>query len=57
MRRDASRAAMWRRGCIVRTTAEILLALLPEHGFSREPDAESGCNELVIRPVAPPRDA
>jgi predicted DNA-binding protein with PD1-like motif len=39
-------------GCIVRTTAEILLALLPEHHFSREPDAESGWDELVIRPVA-----
>ena len=36
-------------GCIVRTTAEILLALLPDHAFSREPDTESGCNELVIR--------
>ncbi|NNG22480.1 PPC domain-containing DNA-binding protein [Telluria aromaticivorans] len=44
-------------GCIVRTTAEILLALLPENAFSREPDAESGCNELVIRPVAPPGGA
>ncbi len=36
-------------GCIVRTTAEILLALLPDYRFSREPDAGSGCNELVIR--------
>jgi predicted DNA-binding protein with PD1-like motif len=39
-------------GCIVRTTAEILLALLPEHHFSREPDVESGWDELVVRPVA-----
>ena len=38
------------RGCIVRTTAEILLALLPEHRFSREHDAGSGFAELVIRP-------
>lgn len=38
------------RGCSVRTTAEILLALLPEHRFSREQDARSGFPELVIRP-------
>ncbi|EJO59249.1 PF03479 domain protein [Burkholderia multivorans CF2] len=37
------------RGCIVRTTAEILLALLPEHRFAREPDARTGFDELVIR--------
>jgi predicted DNA-binding protein with PD1-like motif len=38
------------RGCIVRTTAEILLALLPDHRFSREHDERSGFAELVIRP-------
>jgi hypothetical protein len=38
-------------GCIVRTTAEILLALLPDHHFSRAPDAQSGWDELVVRPV------
>ncbi|ELW9448157.1 DNA-binding protein [Burkholderia cenocepacia] len=37
------------RGCVVRTTAEILLALLPAYRFSREPDAGTGFNELVIR--------
>jgi hypothetical protein len=37
------------RGCIVRTTAEIVLALLPEHCFSREHDVRSGFAELVIR--------
>jgi predicted DNA-binding protein with PD1-like motif len=37
------------QGCIIRTTAEILLALLPDYDFSREPDAESGWNELAIR--------
>jgi predicted DNA-binding protein with PD1-like motif len=37
-------------GCIVRTTAEILVAVLPEHRFSREPDPESGWDELAIRP-------
>lgn len=36
-------------GCIVRTTAEILVALLPDYRFSREQDPESGCKELVIR--------
>lgn len=37
-------------GCIVRTTAEILLALLPDHAFSRELDAAgSGFRELVVR--------
>ncbi|CAH2774433.1 MAG: protein of unknown function DUF296 [uncultured Paraburkholderia sp.] len=36
-------------GCIVRTTAEILLALLPEHRFARELDAVTGFAELVIR--------
>lgn len=39
-------------GCIVRTTAEILVALLPEHAFSRAPDPESGWDELVVRPLA-----
>ena len=38
-------------GCIVRTTAEILLALLPDWEFSREHDAATGYDELVIRPV------
>jgi len=41
-------------GCIVRTTAEILVALLPEHAFSRAPDAESGWDELLIRTPARP---
>ncbi|MET0964573.1 MAG: PPC domain-containing DNA-binding protein [Noviherbaspirillum sp.] len=36
-------------GCTVRTTAEILVALLPAHHFSREPDADSGYKELVVR--------
>lgn len=41
-------------GCIVRTTAEIVLALLPDHHFSRAPDAVSGWDELVIRRAAEP---
>jgi predicted DNA-binding protein with PD1-like motif len=36
------------RGCIVRTTAELLLALLPAHRFSRELDPHTGFMELVI---------
>ncbi len=35
-------------GCIVRTTAEILLVLLPDHAFSREMDPVSGFRELHI---------
>ncbi|WP_296443930.1 PPC domain-containing DNA-binding protein [Rhodoferax sp. UBA5149] len=38
-------------GCIVRTTAEVLLALLPEWAFAREPDALTGYDELVMRVV------
>ena len=38
-------------GCIIRTTAEILIALLPEYRFTREPDLNSGFSELVIQPA------
>jgi predicted DNA-binding protein with PD1-like motif len=37
-------------GCTVRTTAEVLLALLPEWHFTREADARTGYAELVVRP-------
>ena len=37
-------------GCIVRTTAEVLLMLLPDLRFSREFDPTTGFEELVIRP-------
>lgn len=36
-------------GCSVRTTAEVLLALLPCWRFTREPDAATGYDELVAR--------
>jgi len=36
-------------GCIVRTTAEILLVSLQPWQFSREHDAATGFNELVVR--------
>lgn len=38
-------------GCIVRTTAELLLAPLPGWVFTREPDAATGHDELVARRV------
>ncbi|MDC8758375.1 PPC domain-containing DNA-binding protein [Janthinobacterium fluminis] len=40
-------------GCIVRTTAEILLALLPGQRFSRLPDAGTGYAELFVAPARP----
>lgn len=36
-------------GCTVLTTAEVLLALLPDWQFSREPDPDTGYDELVVR--------
>jgi len=36
--------------CTVRTTAEVLLILLPEWSFTREPDSATGFAELVVRP-------
>lgn len=38
-------------GCTVRTTAEVVLALLPGWAFSRVPDAATGYRELVATPV------
>lgn len=35
-------------GCIVRTTAELLLLLLSEWSFDRRPDAATGFEELVV---------
>lgn len=37
-------------GCVVRTTAELLLALLPEWRFGREDDPATGYPELTVRP-------
>lgn len=37
-------------GCTVRTTAEVLLALLPGWDFTRVPDPATGWVELVVRP-------
>ena len=40
-------------GCTVRTTAEVVLALLPGWQFSRRPDAVTGFAELVVQRVVP----
>jgi len=37
-------------GCIVRTTAEVLLVLLPDWQLRREPDKATGYAELKITP-------
>ncbi len=40
-------------GCTVRTTAELLLVLLPDYHFSRQQDAVTGYAELAIHLHAP----
>lgn len=40
-------------GSTVRTTAEVLIALLPDWTLTRAPDAATGFDELVIRRRAP----
>jgi len=37
-------------GCIVRTTAELLLALLPDWRLGRVPDPSTGYAELTVHP-------
>ncbi|MEO5672204.1 MAG: PPC domain-containing DNA-binding protein [Ramlibacter sp.] len=37
-------------GCVVRTTAEVVIALLPGWEFRRELDAATGFKELVVGP-------
>lgn len=39
-------------GCTVRTTAEVLLALLREWEFKREPDSLTGFDELSVQRLA-----
>lgn len=41
-------------GCVVRTTAEVLVALLDDWRFAREQDPRTGYQELVVRPAADP---
>ncbi len=40
-------------GCTVRTTAEVLLGLLPDWSFMREADLGTGYPELSVRPRQP----
>ena len=40
-------------GCRVRTTAEVLVAVLPGWHFGRAPDARTGFDELVIERPGP----
>jgi hypothetical protein len=37
-------------GCLIYTTAEIIIGILPHLSFRREPDAQTGYLELVIYP-------
>lgn len=39
-----------KEGSVVRTTAEIVLAILPEWNFTRSPDPETGYPELEVTP-------
>ena len=43
-----------RPGSKVRTTAEILVAVLPDVIFRRRPDPRTGSRELVVEPRTPP---
>lgn len=38
-------------GCTIRTTAEIVVGVLPDLAFARGHDPETGYRELVIRPL------
>lgn len=42
-------------GCTVRTTAEIVLAMLPGWSFSRVHDTRTGFMELAVKPLDGPR--
>jgi predicted DNA-binding protein with PD1-like motif len=37
-------------GCLVYTTAEIVIGILPAYRFTREPDPKSGYQELKVHP-------
>jgi predicted DNA-binding protein with PD1-like motif len=41
-------------GCIVRTTAELLLAMSPDWSLAREHDPATGFSELRVQRPAPP---
>ncbi len=35
-------------GCIVRTTCELVIGVLDDHSFRREPDSDTGYDELAV---------
>ena len=37
-----------KEGCIIRTTCELVIGILDGTNFSREPDDQTGFNELVV---------
>jgi uncharacterized protein len=41
-------------GCVVRTTAEVVVGADDRLRFDREPDPDTGFDELVVRPAAEP---
>ena len=41
-----------KEGCIIRTTCELVIGLLDDVQFSREPDEATGFDELVITSLA-----
>jgi len=43
-------------GCIVHTTAELVIGELPDHEFRRLPDAATGYSELTVLPRVAPAD-
>jgi hypothetical protein len=47
--RRALESAVLDAGCTVRTTTEVLRAMLPDWDFVREPDTATGFDELVAR--------
>lgn len=38
-----------KEGCIIRTTCELVIGVLEDKVFTREPDAQTGFDELVIQ--------
>lgn len=39
------------KGCLIYTTAEIIVGILPQYRFRREYDSASGFRELAIEPI------
>lgn len=40
-------------GCLIYTTAEIIIGILPHYRFQREPDSTTGFRELAIESIHP----